>query len=130
MDPYAPRNPAGAALSSRLLSRLPRYAIGVAACGVAAAALLSFPGLGPWYLQRQDQWLLIAGALLLITCLRGLADRQPAFDARSEGQTSELQSLMRSSYAVFCLKKQIPTTKVRLDMMNCHPRIMSNLHRN
>src|SRR3546814_6265990 len=27
--------------------------------------------------------------------------------ARSEGHTSELQSLMRISYAVFCLKKQI-----------------------
>src|SRR3546814_1163285 len=27
--------------------------------------------------------------------------------ARSEGQTSELQSLMRISYAVFCLKKKI-----------------------
>src|SRR3546814_17765318 len=81
MDTYATRNPAGAALSSRLLSRLPRYAIGVAACGVAAAALLSVPGLGPWYLQRQDQWLLIAGALLLLACLRGLADRQTAFDA-------------------------------------------------
>src|SRR3546814_7049561 len=26
-------------------------------------------------------------------------------DARSEGHTSELQSLMRISYAVFCLKK-------------------------
>src|SRR3546814_6587241 len=30
---------------------------------------------------------------------------------RSEEHTSELQSLMRSSYAVFCLKKQ--TTKAR-----------------
>src|SRR3546814_6592069 len=28
-------------------------------------------------------------------------------DARSEEHTSELQSLMRSSYAVFCLKKKI-----------------------
>src|SRR3546814_3201794 len=27
-------------------------------------------------------------------------------DSRSEEHTSELQSLMRSSYAVFCLKKQ------------------------
>src|SRR3546814_10317959 len=31
--------------------------------------------------------------------------------ARSEEQTSELQSLMRSSYAVFCLKKTITTAK-------------------
>src|SRR3546814_7649416 len=30
----------------------------------------------------------------------------PAFLLRSEEHTSELQSLMRSSYAVFCLKKK------------------------
>src|SRR3546814_7261681 len=30
---------------------------------------------------------------------------------RSEEHTSELQSLMRNSYAVFCLKKKKPTTK-------------------
>src|SRR3546814_3268334 len=32
--------------------------------------------------------------------------RHPRFDRRSEEHTSELQSLMRISYAVFCLKKQ------------------------
>src|SRR3546814_4392483 len=31
---------------------------------------------------------------------------QAGFDNRSEEHTSELQSLMRISYAVFCLKKQ------------------------
>src|SRR3546814_2414547 len=31
--------------------------------------------------------------------------------ARSEEHTSELQSLMRSSYAVFCLKKKIKSNK-------------------
>src|SRR3546814_7494243 len=35
----------------------------------------------------------------------GLADLGAA-DARSEEHTSELQSLMRISYAVFCLKKK------------------------
>src|SRR3546814_4288902 len=30
---------------------------------------------------------------------------------RSEEHTSELQSLMRISYAVFCLKKKTPTTR-------------------
>src|SRR3546814_3112686 len=30
----------------------------------------------------------------------------PVLDARSEEHTSELQSLMRISYAVFCLKKK------------------------
>src|SRR3546814_1740188 len=33
---------------------------------------------------------------------------------RSEEHTSELQSLMRSSYAVFCLKKKNITTKTKL----------------
>src|SRR3546814_3383664 len=32
-------------------------------------------------------------------------------DRRSEEHTSELQSLMRISYAVFCLKKQTKTTQ-------------------
>src|SRR3546814_8690118 len=40
----------------------------------------------------------------------GAADDQP-FDARSEEHTSELQSLMRISYAVFCLKKKKNNTK-------------------
>src|SRR3546814_8904622 len=38
---------------------------------------------------------------------RGLAGQtQPALHSRSEEHTSELQSLMRISYAVFCLKKK------------------------
>src|SRR3546814_8033566 len=38
------------------------------------------------------------------TATRGLT-------SRSEEHTSELQSLMRTSYAVFCLKKKITTAK-------------------
>src|SRR3546814_4986781 len=34
--------------------------------------------------------------------------RYRGFAARSEEHTSELQSLMRNSYAVFCLKKKKP----------------------
>src|SRR3546814_10164555 len=34
----------------------------------------------------------------------------PGSSRRSEEHTSELQSLMRISYAVFCLKKQTPHT--------------------
>src|SRR3546814_5335927 len=43
---------------------------------------------------------------------RGLALQHPADVARSEEHTSELQSLMRISYAVFCLttKKLIQTS--------------------
>src|SRR3546814_7560283 len=37
------------------------------------------------------------------------------FVARSEEHTSELQSLMRISYAVFCLKKK-NTTQTKIDM--------------
>src|SRR3546814_12877254 len=81
MDIYGTRATAGSTPPSRLLSSLPRYAIGIAACGVAAAALLSGSTLGLWSLLRQDQWLLIVGELLLIVCLRGLPDRQAAFDA-------------------------------------------------
>src|SRR3546814_6273666 len=35
----------------------------------------------------------------------------PAINTRSEEHTSELQSLMRISYAVFCLKKKIINNK-------------------
>src|SRR3546814_8388068 len=36
----------------------------------------------------------------------GRFDRRGVVDQRSEEHTSELQSLMRNSYAVFCLKKK------------------------
>src|SRR3546814_2324813 len=48
--------------------------------------------------------------------LRHLAlSRRCAFDRRSEEHTSELQSLMRISYAVFCLNKKTTTTKQQPD---------------
>src|SRR3546814_8068292 len=54
-----------------------------------------------------------AGAFELATTARLLKTRGQAMQAavpvgvgRSEEHTSELQSLMRSSYAVFCLKKK------------------------
>src|SRR3546814_8805173 len=37
--------------------------------------------------------------------------------ARSEEHTSELQSLMRISYAVFCLKKKNKTKKIKKDKL-------------
>src|SRR3546814_3366046 len=48
---------------------------------------------------------------------RDLAIRQQQILARSEEHTSELQSLMRISYAVFCLKKK---TKNRNTRQNRH----------
>src|SRR3546814_3991219 len=40
------------------------------------------------------------------TCVPAAADRIAQSPPRSEEHTSELQSLMRISYAVFCLKKK------------------------
>src|SRR3546814_1520672 len=41
----------------------------------------------------------------LVEQAKGLANNAKATGDRSEEHTSELQSLMRTSYAVFCLKK-------------------------
>src|SRR3546814_8591070 len=43
-------------------------------------------------------------------CPALLLPERLGFDSRSEEHTSELQSLMRNSYAVFCLKKKNNTT--------------------
>src|SRR3546814_3486380 len=39
---------------------------------------------------------------------------------RSEEHTSELQSLMRNSYAVFCLKKKNKTNSIRQQFTHAH----------
>src|SRR3546814_8546309 len=41
--------------------------------------------------------------------------------ARSEEHTSELQSLMRISYAVFCLKKKIHIITIHNSFSSAHP---------
>src|SRR3546814_4373724 len=49
--------------------------------------------------------------------------------SRSEEHTSELQSLMRISYAVFCLKKKnTKKTKTDLTKQNITPRDNTNTH--
>src|SRR3546814_7425137 len=51
----------------------------------------------------------------------------PVLPVRSEEHTSELQSLMRISYAVFCLKKK--TTLITLNKhINSTQRISYNIH--
>src|SRR3546814_2838273 len=47
---------------------------------------------------------------------RGSTDKQ----YRSEEHTSELQSLMRISYAVFCLQKQKNLTRITLHILDQH----------
>src|SRR3546814_10282694 len=72
-----------------------------------AAQLAAFPELGRTGRKRGTRELVISRT------------------ARSEEHTSELQSLMRNSYAVFCLKKK---TRIKLQMRNPHeiPRQRNN----
>src|SRR3546814_10340981 len=63
-------------------------------------------------LQRADAGLVEADAMVDLVRhqadarLAAVVDQRPHLGARSEEHTSELQSLMRISYAVFCLKKK------------------------
>src|SRR3546814_4674967 len=62
-----------------------------------------------------DAWIERNDALRFGRCSNGL--REHPKDRRSEEHTSELQSLMRISYAVFCLKKKKNTRqKKKLDV--------------
>src|SRR3546814_5596915 len=54
---------------------------------------------------------------------------RPALKAmRSEEHTSELQSLMRISYAVFCLKKKTQMDKTQTQILNCESELTSKNH--
>src|SRR3546814_1209838 len=56
------------------------------------------------------------GGMTAIAVVEGRSERgrRPARAGRSEEHTSELQSLMRSSYAVFCLKKKKKRQSINL----------------
>src|SRR3546814_982855 len=58
------------------------------------------------------------GAKVAIKNCTGVPDRLPAL--RSEEHTSELQSLMRISYAVFCLKKKKRRETISPLVLNNH----------
>src|SRR3546814_10084633 len=94
--------PARATIAARISSarrRLPFSGAGGAA-GVAACGLISdVMAWGPW--QDLDGW----------RCWSRLRGRRAR--GRSEEHTSELQSLMRISYAVFCLKNKKTDTKCK-----------------
>src|SRR3546814_9831919 len=96
--------PSHAAESLRCGSRL-------ASVGMTAAEVLSVcgepgyrdvwaqpGGYGGGYLGNVEEWTYNFGSSQLLRVMR--------FRQRSEEHTSELQSLMRISYAVFCLKKK------------------------
>src|SRR3546814_5489828 len=64
-----------------------------------------------------ERLFVLIGVVAINTHLQHIVDlnksepwaRMPERSSRSEEHTSELQSLMRISYAVFCLKKKINT---------------------
>src|SRR3546814_7427958 len=68
------------------------------------------PRLAPWliaFLRNTTRNRVEANSHAIAALIHGVFD---AYDVliRSEEHTSELQSLMRISYAVFCLKKKTP----------------------
>src|SRR3546814_970337 len=77
----------------------------MAAYGAAKARLFAASGLAAAVINLDDAFgrTLAAGLAPSITLIGTSSRAHP--DARSEEHTSELQSLMRISYAVFCLKK-------------------------
>src|SRR3546814_5929073 len=57
--------------------------------------------------RQPDQVVRLAYRRLVVLHVLRISERQALPRNRSEEHTSELQSLMRISYAVFCLKKKI-----------------------
>src|SRR3546814_7577355 len=67
-------------------------------------AIISHPDAGKTTLT--EKLLLFGGAIQMAGSVKGRKAARHATSDRSEEHTSELQSLMRISYAVFCLKKK------------------------
>src|SRR3546814_6709735 len=81
--------------------------------------------------RAQAEGLVRSGATCIayetVTAPRGgLPLLKPMSEVRSEEHTSELQSLMRISYAVFCLKKKKKKNKNMMISMQ-HPYASKNL---
>src|SRR3546814_6603320 len=75
-----------------------------------ALYLLAFVTIGGVTGANPAKSLLAAGLGLILACV-GIDPQSGVPRYRSEEHTSELQSLMRISYAVFCLKKKNNTTQ-------------------
>src|SRR3546814_4905055 len=74
----------------------------------AIAGTLVLPVSGAQAMEKDKA--VIAALPFFSTAPVFIAKERGYFDARSEEHTSELQSLMRISYAVFCLKKKKQAT--------------------
>src|SRR3546814_3681610 len=77
--------------------------------GVSSHAWESHPAIDP---RTHDLWFVRSDShfsgwqLMWSRCLAGAWSAPAPAPVRSEEHTSELQSLMRTSYAVFCLKQK------------------------
>src|SRR3546814_5266673 len=87
-------------------ARSPRWRYRVAPAPVVrqkhGAALVPEPALNPRGVAVRGFWMLLA----LVVAFPAVAGRDAPADYRSEEHKSELQSLIRNSYSVFCLKKK------------------------
>src|SRR3546814_10186532 len=79
--------------------------------GRGRLAELADPGAAVLVVVHQHVGRHDAGQLFLVQRVHDRRGHAGAGGHRSEEHTSELQSLMRISYAVFCLKKKTLTTK-------------------
>src|SRR3546814_1161503 len=69
---------------------------------------------------------MLTGMLVVLLAFQGIAPGE-AIHMRSEEHTSELQSLMRISYAVFCLKKKKKVKKItRIYIINITQKASTN----
>src|SRR3546814_1139890 len=77
-----------------------------------------------------DVYFFQAGGMVVALWSRDeLATDSAVTDARSEEHTSELQSLMRISYAVFCLKKKKQLNKAKLSQTHKIGRVPVQYHK-
>src|SRR3546814_7878068 len=88
--------------------KMQRIRLGLAEAAVESARKWTFHTPSTGDLAEDEFW---SARVPVDFSYRG--DKKVAYGERSEEHTSELQSLMRISYAVFCLKKKnASTTKI------------------
>src|SRR3546814_1996404 len=94
----------------------------IEACGIAPSAVVGSLGAGVGLWESAQVRFNPTGSVTIFTgshshgqghetTFSQLVAATPGVPIRSEEHTSELQSLMRISYAVFCLKKKKQTTQ-------------------
>src|SRR3546814_1294598 len=87
---------------------------------VSEAIGLALPGSAgaPAPYESRDAYAEASGHAVMHALAQGIRPRDIVTLKRSEAHTSELQSLMRQSYAVFCLKKKKKTNKISIERCN------------